>query len=269
MSVLGVAIGFFVAQAVFAVSGWTLVDMEAYWNVAMRLRDGQPLYPQLADSTTADVYRYAPWFAFAWVPVSFAPKAVVAILWSGALVAATAAVMWRIGKTGTPPAITGAALLGGLLLLIDSTGNVHALLIAGLLFGATRGTGPLWIALAASLKVVPILYALVYVGRGQWLRAVLTLLIAAALVLPMLAFDLTFYPTDPGELSFSLFNRIPVAWVVLGGAAAVATLVLSARGSSQAWLAASAAAVLALPRLWTYDFTFLAVGLADDPGDEA
>ncbi len=268
-AVLGIAVGFGIAQFVLAVTNWTLVDMDAYWNAALRLRAGDPLYPPLTDATGADVYRYAPWFAYAWVPLTHAPKPLVSVVWSALLILASLGVVWRIARTGTPPAISLAGLTGGLLLLIDSTGNVHALLIAALVFGAARSSGPLWIAVAASLKVVPILYMLVFLGRREWRRAAITLLLGLVLVLPMLAFDLRLYPTDPGELSFSLFNRLPVAWFVLTTLAALATVLAATRRTPYAWLAASVAAVLALPRLWTYDFTFLAVGLAEDSEDEA
>ena len=32
-------------------------------------------------------------------------------------------------------------------------------------------SGPLWVGIAASLKIFPILYVLTYLGRGQWVRA--------------------------------------------------------------------------------------------------
>jgi hypothetical protein len=168
----------------------------------------------------------------------------------------------------SPPAIAAAGLIGGLLVLIDSTGNVQALLVAMLLFGVERRSGPLWIALAASLKAVPLLFILVYAGRGEWGRVALTVALTALLVAPALLFDLAGYPTNPGELSYSLFNRSFPLWAgAVAGCVALA-LAVAVRRSPHAWLAASLAAIATLPRLWTYDFTFLAVGLARTRGDQ-
>ncbi|MGQ0609273.1 MAG: glycosyltransferase family 87 protein [Chloroflexota bacterium] len=255
--------GFGIAQMIFAVRDWSLVDMEAYWSAAMRVRDGGPLYPALRDTTTADVYRYAPWFAYAWVPLTFLPKALVGAVWTLVLVAATGAVSLAIVRHRTPVGVALGGLVVGMLILIDSTGNVHALLIAALLFGVERRTGPLWIAVAASLKVVPILFVLVYVGRGQWRRVGETLGVTFLLVAPMLLFDLSNYPVSAGELSYSLFDRAFPLWAAAVTFLSAVTVAAAAQRSAHAWLAAATAAVIALPRLWTYDFTFVAVGLAE------
>lgn len=266
--VLAVACGFGVAGVVFAIRDWSLVDMEAYWSAALRLRDGLPLYPPLADTTTADVYRYAPWFAFAWVPLTFLPKAIVGLAWSLVLLAATLAVGWAIVRRPSLPSIAAGAILMGLLFPISATGNVHALLVAALLFGVERRSGPLWIALAASLKLVPILFVLVYLGHRDWRRAAETMVLTAVLVAPMLLFDLRHYPVSSGELSYSLFDRAFVPWLAIVAALCAVTVIVASRASAHAWLAASVAAIAALPRLWTYDFTFLAAGLAADRSEK-
>src|SRR5207248_1690343 len=72
--------------------------MDAYWNAAMRLRAGQPLYaPGLP--TDSDLYRYAPWFAYAWVPLTYLPKGAVLVAWMGiclaAAIASVAPLLWR------------------------------------------------------------------------------------------------------------------------------------------------------------------------------
>lgn len=267
IAILAITCGFGIAQIIFAVRDWSLIDMEAYWSAALRVREGAPLYPSLPDTTTADVYRYAPWFAYAWVPLTFLPKALVGLAWSAALVAATAAIALAIGRHRTPVALALGGLMIGLLALIDSTGNVHALLVAALLFGVERRSGPIWIALAASLKGVPIMFVLVYGGRGQWRRVAETLGVTLLLVGPMLLSDLSNYPVSAGELSYSLFDRSFPLWAIAVVALAGVTVVAAARRSAHAWLAAATAAVIALPRLWTYDFTFAVVGLAEPPDD--
>ena len=93
-------------------------------------------------------------------------------------------------------------------------GNVQPLLVLALLWGAPRRSGPIWVALAASLKLDPILLVVVYAGRGEWARAAWTLAITAALVLPMLAFDLSGYSRDigAGRSACSPSRRCPSAW---------------------------------------------------------
>ena len=72
---------------------------------------------------------------------------------------------------------------------------MQPLLVLGLMWGVERRSGPLWIALGASLKGVPLLLALVYAGRGEWRRAAMALGLTAVLVAPALLFDLSHYST--------------------------------------------------------------------------
>jgi hypothetical protein len=93
-------------------------------------------------------------------------------------------------------------------------------------------------------------------------------LVAVVLVAPTFLFDLSNYPADPGELSFSLYNRVPIAWSALAlGLVALAALV-AWRRSAYSWLAMAVAALAALPRTFAYDFTFLLVGTAGHRSDE-
>ena len=268
MVAVGIAVGFGLAQVVFSVSGWTLVDMDAYWQAGMRLREGAALYPVYADATAAEVYRYTPWFAFAWVPLTYLPIGLVRILWSALLVAGVGAALIPLLRQPSHASIALAALLGSLLLRIASVGNVHPLLVAALVLGVARSSGPLWVGIAASLKIVPILFAIVYAARGEWRRAAVSVLVAAVLVAPTFLFDLSNYPADPGELSFSLYNRIPIAWAVLALALVAVAAFLAWRRSAYCWLAMAIAALAALPRTFAYDFTFLLVGTAGQPSDE-
>lgn len=47
-----------------ALTTWTVADMDAYWNAAMRLRNGDPLFPPGVTSWAPTVFHYAPWFAW-------------------------------------------------------------------------------------------------------------------------------------------------------------------------------------------------------------
>jgi hypothetical protein len=196
------------------------------------------------------------------VPLTYAPKAIIGFVWSVVLLAAVVASLWPLFERRTSASIAAATLLGSFLLTIASVGNVHPLLIASLVHGLERRSGPLWIAAAASLKAVPILFALVYLGRREWDKAALTLGLAILLIGPMLLFDLSHYPTDPGELSYSLYNRIPLLWVATTSVLTLIGFWLAVRRSRFAWLAISTAVVAALPRTWGYDFSFVLTGIA-------
>src|SRR3990172_9104409 len=88
---LAVIIGIGLFNLFQAAANWTLSDAAAYWNAALRLRDGEALYPLLTNVDASEVYRYAPWFAWAAVPFTFLPVQVAGALWSGGLL---------VGSTG-------------------------------------------------------------------------------------------------------------------------------------------------------------------------
>jgi hypothetical protein len=257
---LAICIGFGLAFVIANVRSWELEDSEAYWNAALRLRAGGPLYVPVdpgADELIA--YRYAPWFAWIWIPLTYLPKGIVQVGWSAVLLASVGFALLPILRVRSVAAVCLAALLGGLLIRTASTGNVHALLVAALVVGVPRRSGPIWIGIAASLKFAPILYALVYVGRREWRRAGVALVVAAVLLAPALLQDLGAYPTDPGD-SLSLLSLAgPIPWALLALVCA-AVAVAVARGR-HAWAAASVAVLAAVPRLQLYDATYLLVGL--------
>lgn len=257
--VLAVACGFGVALVWANARSWNLEDMDAYWNAGQRLRDGLPLYPAVADPGAADVFRYSPWFAWLWVPFTYLPKTAVQIGWSAVLLVCIAVAVGPLLRRRSVAAICLAALLGGFLFRTASTGNVHAMIVAALVHGVSRRSGPVWIGIAASLKLVPIAYALIYAGRGEWGRAALSLGVAGVLLAPMLGYDLTNYPvTNAGSFSLLTVGG-PILW--MAGAAVAAAAALWLARSRFAWPAASLGALAALPRLQPYDATYLLVGL--------
>jgi hypothetical protein len=257
---LAVCIGFGIAFVIANVRSWELEDSEAYWNAALRLRAGGLLYVPVdpgADELIA--YRYAPWFAWLWIPLTYLPKALVQAGWSAVLLASAGVALMPILRVRSVAAICLAALLGGLLVRTASTGNVHALLVAALVVGVPRRSGPIWIGIAASLKFVPILYALVYLGRREWWHAGVAALVAAVLLAPALWQPLGGYPADPGASLSLLSIAGPIPWAALALACAMVAVRL-ARGR-HAWAAASVAVLAAVPRLQLYDATYLLVGL--------
>ena len=255
LAVLVACAGFAAFWLVAAVSEFNLHDMDAYWDAATRLRTGQPLYLVPADIHTFDLYRYAPWFAYAWVPLTYLPKALVSAAWFTLLLAGALVVIRDLARTRIGACL--ALLLGTLLIRTAVIGNVQSLLVAALYFGVQRRSGALWIALAASLKAAPIVLVAVYIGRREWVRAGVTVALFGLLVVPMLW--LPGYTPNPG-LTLSLYGWAPLVYVVVG-LAAVGNAVLLAR-TRWSWLAGSLAVVLALPRLLYYDLSFLVIGAA-------
>jgi glycosyl transferase family 87 len=246
-----IGIGFF--NLLQAVAHWTLSDAGAYWNAGLRLRDGAPLYPVLANVDASEVYRYAPWFAWLAVPFTYLPLQVAGAVWSAVLLAASGLALVPLARARAWVAV---AFFAPILVGISAVGNVHPLLIAPLVWTVERRSGPLWIGVAASLKIFPILFALIYLGRGQWARAVGALVVAGLLWAPALLYDLRGYATEAGEAA-SLITY-PILWAVVVGTAVGVTLRLAP--GRFGWLAAAVSVVLALPRLFVYDVTFLMVG---------
>jgi len=250
---LAVIIGVGIVNLYWAVSAWTLSDAEAYWNAAMRLREGQPLYPVLADVDASHVYRYAPWFAWVAVPFTFLPVQLAGGLWSVMLLAASAVALVPLVRARAWLLV---ALFGPILVGISAVGNVQPLIVAALAWTVGRRGGPVAIGVAASLKIFPILFAAVYLGRREWGRAAVAVAVTAILWAPALLYDLRGYATDAGEAA-SLY-AVPMLWAVMVGLGIGLTLRLAR--TRFVWLAAATTVIVSLPRLFVYDVTYLMVG---------
>jgi hypothetical protein len=238
-------------------------DVAAYWSAAERIRAGEPLYVA-GVANASDLYRYAPWFAYAWVPLTLLPRDLVTSAWVGLMLAAAIAStlpLLRHGLAGT----AAFALFAPLQVQGAIFGNVQPLLVLMLLWGVERRSGPVWIAIGASLKAVPLLLAIVYAGRGEWLRAGLATVLTAVLVAPALLFDLSGYSTQPGPGNMSLISVNSFLYL----AVAVTMVVLAFVGarSPYPWLLGALAMVAALPRMLTYEISFLLVGSVASPGE--
>lgn len=257
---LAIVIGWSVSNAWYRITDWSLSDMDAYWNAALRMREGALLYPPLADPSAADVYRYAPWFAWAWVPLTYLPKALVATGWSVALIAATVAALRPLMRP-TAASIGAAALIGSMLIWAASVGNVQPLLVAVLVHGIDRRSGPLWVAIAASLKAVPILYVLLYLGRREWSRVFATLVVATILTVPLLITPLRYYPAGPGDSPGPLWALHPILLAAGLAVLAAGTIRMAAQRSSYSRLLAAGTVLAALPRITLMDLSHLAVGV--------
>lgn len=250
-------IGLSIAWIIWSVGGLNFSDAEAYRQASNRFLAGEDLYVSIR--TQDEAFRYAPWFAVAWLPFAVLPPAVGNLLWGILLVIASVAATAPIARQPGLPARLLAVFGGAMLLWTSARGNVHPLLMVALIHGIDRRAGPFWIALSASLKAVPIVFVLVYVARREWFRALITVAITAVLVIPMPLFGWEPSTTNPGE-SLSLWYLVS-PWIFSVSAAVVMTVAVLSTWLWPMWapLAAAVGAVMALPRLLLYDLTYLMV----------
>lgn len=102
-----------------------------------------------------------------------APREAVEVVWSAILLTVTGGYMLvsEHGDAGLPLAL----LAGGLLVSAAAGGNVEPLLVGALYFGIHRSSGPVWVGVAASIKLVPILYVIPWIGRREWGKALIAI----------------------------------------------------------------------------------------------
>lgn len=246
---------------------WPLVDMDVYWAAGTQWRDAGSPYALTPGASDHTVYRYAPWFAALWVPLTFLPREAVEVGWSVTLVGASAAAIWLLMRAHGTRAIPLAILMAGLLIGISASGNVQPIIVAALLWGLERRSGPIWVALAASLKVVPILFVLVYAARREWSRVAMALTLTAVLWVPVVAFDRPGLTTafDYGGASGSFANVNTVAWALVAATALGVAVWLAWGRSRYVSLGAAVSAVLVLPRFFLYDATLLLAAVQRRP----
>jgi hypothetical protein len=257
---LAIIIGMAIGYLYWAASAWKMTDAGAYWNAAMRLREGQDLYPVVPNVEASDVYRYSPWFAWVAVPFTFLPIQVAGALWSAILIGASTMAVVPLARRRL---WLGVIFFWPMLIGISAIGNVHALMIAALVLGIERRSGPLWIAMAASLKAFPIVLVLVYIGRREWARAVASLTLTGVLVAPFLLYRLDHYPTSAGGAAVLI--AWPSVYTIIIAVSMAATLLLTR--TKWAWLAGATTVCLALPRFFVYDITYLLAGTVQEQGE--
>jgi hypothetical protein len=259
--VIGLLFATMLIRVALIAGDWSFGDVDAYWQAALRLRSGQPLYLPGVDPDSYRVFRYAPWFAWLWVPLSYLPQTVVEWAWAAVLAVASIAILVGLARLNRPGAWALALIITPWLLSNVQVGNIQPLVVAMLAFGVSRKSGPVWVGIAASLKVAPLGFALVYLARREWLRFVGSAAIAAILLAPLMLYDLSGYTTDPGR-SYSLYYYVsPTAWVLAAAASSLVALVLAVRRSPYVWVAAALAVMLLPPRTHVTYATFLVVGL--------
>ena len=263
LAVVGAAAG--VAVAVMHVLGDPLADAHAYYEAASRLNAGQPLYPANLNPNENHIYLYPPLLAMVLRPLALLPYAWFALLWELVVIATF---VWLLQHLGVRKRSTWIAigLLGvpiGWALTIAQAHIPMTLLMA---------LGQPWsIALAANLKLFPVLIALYWLGRRDWESLLAFFVWTAILVVAQLVIDApnTFafvkaigldQTGEPGVLrNFSIYTVSPLAWIGLLFAGCVAILV--AARTRWGWAVAVTVATLAPPRLLVYMLTSLLAGI--------
>jgi alpha-1,2-mannosyltransferase len=246
---------------------WSFGDVNAYWLAAERLKHGEPLYLGSLDPDSYRVFRYAPWFAWLWVPLSYLPRTLVDWGWAAILAVASGAVLVGLVRLRSMAAWALAFIMAPWLLSLVQVGNIQPLVVATLAYGISRWSGPIWIGVSASLKLVPLEFVLIYVARREWGRILLSVLVTALLLAPMLLFDLSGYTTAPGRsLSFYYFVG-PWAWALTAAASSLVAIWLAVRGSPYVWVATAVAVGLLAPRTHETYATYLAIGLLNGARD--
>jgi hypothetical protein len=236
------------------VTGWSLADLSLYLVAAEELAAGGSPYSVVVwEGGLPYYYHYAPWFAAIFVPLTALPVELIRGGWSAILLAATGVAMIPMLRTHRLRAVPFAALLLFVMAGLISEGNVQPLLLLGLVWTLERRAGPVMIGIAASLKFVPILLALVYVGRRQWWRAAAACAVTGILLAPALLYEIPPHAAETGGTG--LFSMLPILWAAVAGAAAILTLLLAR--SRFAWAAAATTSILALPRLLPFDISNL------------
>jgi hypothetical protein len=268
LRLLGIAlvIGLPLSQAALYAANFDPADMASYvWAGEAWRTTGNPYAAAPAIVDGNPIYRYAPWFAAPWMALSLLPEALVELLWAGAMVACAILAVVPLLRAWGVAAIPVAGFFLGWLVAIGLNGNVQPALIAVLAWGVDRRWGPAAIAIAASLKAVPILYVLVFAGRGEWRKVAWTLALTLVLVAPMLLFEIPALSLDAGR-SFSLYSTSPLLWLLVAAVCVGAALGLAR--TRFAWLAAGVAVLMALPRAFVYDVTFLLPGISERRANE-
>lgn len=254
----GLLLGLAVSQVIAHAIPFQPTDASSYTWAGQAWRDtGNPYAaaPEIVEDNP--IYRYSPWFAVPWIALSLLPHDLVERAWALAMVACAFVAVVPVFRAFGARAIPLGGFMLGWLVAIGLLGNVQPAMVALLTWGVERRWGPIAIAVCASLKAVPLLYALVYAGRGEWGKVAIALGLTGVLSAPMLLFDIPELSVSAGA-SYSLFSTSVGLWAVVTLAAVVAAWTMAR--TRYAWLGAGTAAALALPKAFLYDVTLLLPG---------
>lgn len=244
-----------------ALVNWNLLDMSAYQAAASRILAGEVLYG--GDVHLNSAYRYAPWFAYAWVPLTYLSESAVRIGWSMLLLLGAAGSVLPLLQR-TKSSVLLLVLFAPLMFGTASGGNVQPLMIGALVWGLSTRWGWLAVGLAASLKLIPLAFCAVFIAERRWWQVAGALLLSALLWMPVI-----WMPVESVTFQTGIATMLPAPlWVVVPAIGAAIALSFAARRSRFTALASAVAAVLALPRMFVYEIAILlpAIATRDSPG---
>ena len=260
LAVIGAFAGFGVAF--MHVVNDPLADAAAYYEAASRLNAGQPLYPAGIDPNSNHIYLYPPLFAVALRPLALLPFEWFALVWELIVVASFVALLRYLGvrKKSVWLAIGILGVPVGWALTVAQAHVPFTYLLA---------LGQPWsIALAANLKLTPVLIALWWLGRRDFQSFVAFLVWMTVLALAQVLletrgsfafFDNVGFEQIGQVRNISPYAQSEVLWIGLVLAGAVAVLALSR--TRWGWPAAVTLVTLSPPRLLVYMLMGLLAGL--------
>src|SRR5579862_448546 len=136
-----------------------LVDIHAYYDAATRLNAGLPLYAGQGSVDNPEFYRYPPLLAIAFRPLALLPFMAAALIWEAITIAAFVATIWLLGFRRRRTWIA-LGILAGPIAWSVTIGQAQVVVTLLLLMG-----NPAAVALAAQLKLLPVLVAFYWIGR--------------------------------------------------------------------------------------------------------
>jgi hypothetical protein len=230
-----------------------LVDIHAYYDAATRLNTGLPLYAGQGSVDNPEYYRYPPLLAIVFRPLALLPFTAAALIWEAVTVAALLATIWLLGFRRRRTWIA-LGILAGPIAWSVTIGQAQVVVTLLLLIG-----NPWAVALAAQLKLLPVLAAVYWIGRRDWGNLARFVAWSLALVVVQLILEPTgslafLGNTNLGQVgevnNLSPYAVSPILWLVFALAGLVLTLRLAPTRAG--WAAAVALSVLATPRLLEY-----------------
>lgn len=242
-----------VAVAVMHVLGDPLADARAYYDAASRLNAGEPLYPAGIDPNGNRIYLYPPLLAVALRPLALLPFEWFAVAWELVIIGSFVALVRYLGVRRRAVWLA-LGLLGVPIGWALTVAQAHVPMTLLLALGQ-----PWSIAVAANIKLFPVLIAIWWLGRRDFEAFFAFLMWSALLVLAQLLLEfngsLAYFRSigleQIGEVrNLSPFVQSPEVWVALFIAGALVTLALAR--TRWGWAAAVTFATLAPPRLLVY-----------------
>lgn len=230
-----------------------LADAHAYFQASERLNAGQALYPAGMDPNGNEIYLYPPLLAVLLRPLALLGFPVFAAAWEAVVILSLVALLRLLGvrRKNTWLAV---GLLGIPIGWALSVAQAHVPLTLLLAIGQ-----PWSVALAANLKLTPVLIAIWWLGRRDYQAFFAFLVWLVLLAAVQLVFEwrgtLAFFGSvgvdQLGAVrNLSPFPHSPELWVVLVLAGCLVTLALAR--TRWGWPAAVTLATLAPPRLLVY-----------------